>query len=340
VGGRLAEFGDPSGAENTILVCADGGNWIQVHSGTFGVLKGITYGNGQFVAVGGWVLTSADGVTWTQQSSGGLSAVTFGNGHFVAVGRQIVSSSDGVNWVQQSLGTNQTQYSLTSIAFGIGKFVAVGKSCDSQGCSPAVVYSDDGVNWLQPPLGIDPAHVYLTAVAFGGNQFIAVGNSCDSQGCVAVILTSTDGVNWVQQLSAIQNGLSGITYANGNWVAVGPGVIASSYDGAHWVQRRSSDTLELYGVAYGNGSFVAVGYPGTILQSGGLIVLSVKPSSTAGLLSLSLEGPTGLNYAIQASADLVTWRDVTTITGSPSGKIILEGLAPAGDRVFYRAYSP
>jgi len=53
-------------------------------------LRGVTYGNGIFVAVGyDIILTSTDGVTWTKQTSGTskeLRGVTFGNNTFVAVG--------------------------------------------------------------------------------------------------------------------------------------------------------------------------------------------------------------------------------------------------------------
>src|SRR5262249_6069676 len=54
-------------------------------------LLGVTYGNGQFVAVGylGTVLTSPDAVTWTSQlleHDSILEDVAFGNGRFVAVG--------------------------------------------------------------------------------------------------------------------------------------------------------------------------------------------------------------------------------------------------------------
>jgi hypothetical protein len=50
----------------------------------------VTYGNGTFVAVGrnGTILTSRDGVNWTQRTSGGnqLKGVAYGNNTFVAVG--------------------------------------------------------------------------------------------------------------------------------------------------------------------------------------------------------------------------------------------------------------
>jgi hypothetical protein len=63
-------------------------------------LGGVAYGNGLFVAVGGFldssaILTSPDGVSWTARASGTgnqLLGVTYGNGTFVAVGKAAPSS--------------------------------------------------------------------------------------------------------------------------------------------------------------------------------------------------------------------------------------------------------
>jgi hypothetical protein len=71
---------------------------------------------------------------------------------------------------------------------------------------------------------------------------------------------------------------------------------------------------------------VGVGSGGSIVQSGSITTLSIAPDVSTGLLSLSLEGPTGLDYTIQTSSDLVSWRDVTKISNAPSSKVILEGL--------------
>jgi hypothetical protein len=76
------------------------------------LLNGVAYGNGTFVAVGrnGTILTSPDGVGWTQRTSGTsnhLNGVTYGNGLFVAVGERgaILTSPDGVNWTLRTSGT-------------------------------------------------------------------------------------------------------------------------------------------------------------------------------------------------------------------------------------------
>ena len=118
-----------------------GATWTSRTSGG-NDLFGVAYGNGRFVAVGGYVedyfgllssasviLTSPDGVSWTERTSGTrnrLSDVTYGNGLFVAVGGggTILTSPDGVNWTARISGTSRF---LRGVAYGNGRFVAVGE---------------------------------------------------------------------------------------------------------------------------------------------------------------------------------------------------------------------
>ena len=93
-------------------------------------LRGVTYGNGIFIAVGygGTILTSADGITWTSRDSGTttiLSEVTYGNGTFIAVGYggTILTSADGITWTSRTSGTT---HGLNGVAYGNGTFIAVG----------------------------------------------------------------------------------------------------------------------------------------------------------------------------------------------------------------------
>ena len=98
----------------------------------FNNLRSVTYGNGLFVAVGefhdgGTILTSPDGVNWTQRvpgTSNDLESVGYGNNTFVAVGWYgiIFTSPDGVNWMVQ---TSPTRAFLSGVTYGNGTFVAV-----------------------------------------------------------------------------------------------------------------------------------------------------------------------------------------------------------------------
>ena len=153
------------------------------------------------------------------------------------------------------------------------------------------------------------------------------------------VVTSVDGVDWVQRYSAVWS-LYGLTYGNGQFVAVGlGGTIVTSTDGATWVPRRSGTGTWFLGIAYGNGHFLAVGDNGDILQSGSTITLAITPNTDAGLLTLSLEGPSGLAYAIQSSTDLISWRNLSNITSAQPTSVIVDVLPDPDGRVFYRAYS-
>jgi len=132
-------------------------------------LNGVTYGNGLFVAVGegGTILTSRDGVTWTQRTSGtsnDLYSVTYGNGLFVAVGAKgtILTSPDGVSWTARASGTDEW---LWGVAYGNSTFVAVGGG-------GAILTSPDGVTWTQRT-SLEKSD--LLSVVYGNGRFVAVG---------------------------------------------------------------------------------------------------------------------------------------------------------------------
>jgi len=86
-------------------------------------------GKGLFVAIdqrpgSSRILTSTNGVDWQQRySSGGLNSVGYANGTFVAVGDKIVTSSDGIHWTNRPAVFNDT---LVALAFGNSYYVAVG----------------------------------------------------------------------------------------------------------------------------------------------------------------------------------------------------------------------
>src|SRR5262249_55636851 len=75
-------------------------------------LRDMAFGNGQFVAAGGFhgsgLLTSTDGIAWRGvKSSGGIVSVSCAAGVFVAVGhpRKVMTSLDATTWITTDPGT-------------------------------------------------------------------------------------------------------------------------------------------------------------------------------------------------------------------------------------------
>lgn len=268
-------------------------------------LTGIAHGNGLFIAVGrnGTILTSADGLNWTNQwfpIGNMLQAVTFGDGLFVAVGstnrpsgssqRLILTSSDGVNWTNR-IASATNQGGLFEVNHIEGRFWAFGQN--------KVITSPNGLAWTEQPTGANQPPSAL--IAFGNDRFVAVGNR-------GAIWTSADGITWTQRNSGTLIDLSSVTYGRDGFVAVGgQQTVLTSPDGVTWIRRipaglpksynlgsltyasgvylasagtvpavRSEDGInwmtvdnlkEFSSVTFGDGRFVAVGFGGSINTS-------------------------------------------------------------------------
>src|SRR4051794_19459628 len=126
--------------------------WRATYAPTNSDLKAIASGAGQIVAVGQsrTIITSSDGLNWTQAPIGGVDgfqAIAYGNGKFVAGGHDsafLATSTDGINWSSQStVGPEQ----IEGLAFGSGRFVAVGQYV---GRDSFVITSQNGTLWGYP----------------------------------------------------------------------------------------------------------------------------------------------------------------------------------------------
>ncbi len=99
-------------------------------------LSGITYGNGTFVAVGesGTILTSTNGTTWLNKTSGDsttINGITYGNSTFVAVaasGKILTSTNNGASWEIQTSTTTTTYFPLYDVIYANNTFVTVGNN--------------------------------------------------------------------------------------------------------------------------------------------------------------------------------------------------------------------
>jgi hypothetical protein len=118
--------------------------------------------NTLYVSVGesGTILTSPDGTTWTERTSGTsdyLIGVTYGNGLFVIVGYSgtILTSSDGTTWTERTSGTSQYTVNLYRVTYGNNTFVTVGYS-------GTILTSTDGTSWTSRTSGTPNTLVGVT----------------------------------------------------------------------------------------------------------------------------------------------------------------------------------
>jgi hypothetical protein len=170
------------------LTSIDRFEWTDRPLGVRTFLRGVTFGNGIFVSVGGSYLdvpavifTSRDGITWVRRScpaKRNLYAVTFADGLFVAVGDEgtICISADGLTWKVQC--SPSPEILLAAVASGNGTFVAGGES-------GAILTSTNGVDWIAERL---EAPIYIASMKFRNGMFVAASG--------AAAFVSRNGLVW------------------------------------------------------------------------------------------------------------------------------------------------
>jgi hypothetical protein len=227
------------------------------------ILRGVCYGNGLFIAVGGngtngMMLTSPDGYNWeVNPKSQTNDGCAYGNGVYVT---QSLWSTDGKTWTHN---TKQPTGSRV-LKFGVGKFVAVGDATGN------VSYTTDGKAWTELPikytgnLGDGKGYNDLT---FGNGHFYAIKSGTGHQ------FFEWDGVS---DTSFTETPLSsiigtddplGILYGGGHLLIEGNGFYYDRPDGSttwtrHTVTYKdtaSGNTLSipLELAAYSNGIFAS-----------------------------------------------------------------------------------
>src|SRR5438270_8800168 len=167
-----------------------------------------------FVAIGpkGTIVTSPDGVTWLQQSSGTLEdlrSLAFNGTQLVAVGdTTVVTSPDGLTWTTQQLPNAAF---LTCVVWAGSQFVAISNT--------GMASSVDGVDWTWS--AANAASVLRTVFPKGmiwtGSMLLLVGEFFDGRGA---ILSSPDGAAWTSHESGISHGFWDIASSGSLFVAV------------------------------------------------------------------------------------------------------------------------
>lgn len=319
-----------AGNSGDIWTSPDTINWTKRTNpdATARAIVGMTFGGGQFVAVGQsptadsgtLILTSPDGVNWTQRSTAPLTrnlrAVAFGNSVYVAASNngRVMTSPDGVTWTERNTGNLQ---GLNGIAFGGGLFVAVG-------ANRTVITSPDGINWTVRG-GIPAVARQLNYIAHTGTQFVVVSQEPSGvPASGASVMTSPDGVTWTQRATPTAQPLTAVASGGGVIVAVGVaadagGTFLSSTDGVTWTARAATEPGPGVGrsfgraLTYGPAGFVAGTGRGTLYASTDGIAnwQSRTLANSRTLQSVAHNGSTfcavGLNGAIYSSPDGATW---------------------------------
>ena len=216
----------------------------------------ITYGNGQFVAVGyasvsgvptSYIYTSIDGINWTSRTpSEGMwfQDITYANGLYVAVARfgtnRIMTSPDGITWTSRTTSVNPD---FSGIAYGKGRWVAV----SSASPGGTTFTSFDGITWFEQPTSFS-----ATAIIYADGKF-SVGNQY-----------SSDGINWIS--NSIPFSPENIAYGNGYFVAVndtGTNRIAYSQDAINWTAIPAVSDATFESITFGKDTFVIGATSGT-----------------------------------------------------------------------------
>jgi hypothetical protein len=216
----------------------------------------VTFGNGQFVAVGyalvditltSFIFTSPDGITWTSRTPSEVmwfQDISYANGLYVAVAtdgtNRIMTSPDGITWTSRTTAITPT---FIGVAYGNGIWVAV---CDtSPGGTTFTSY--DGINWDEQPTVFTS-----TTILFADGKFTTGSRY------------SVDGLTWIT--NSIPFSPNEITYGNGYFVAVkdfGTNRIAYSTNAINWTAIPAASVADFQAITFGNNTFVMGATTGT-----------------------------------------------------------------------------
>jgi len=250
--------------------CLD--DWVLQTSAADNDWDDIAFGNGVFVAISATgtdrVMTSTDGVTWTNISTPldgvALKGIAYGNGRFVVVafGTSFMTSDDnGATWTTRTIGTSN-QWVSVAYSVTLDRFVTVNAS----GPDPKAAHSDDGgETWTVADTGLNN-NLWndITWGEVGGGTFVAVSNDGANK-----IATSTDGETWTARTEPTSHVMRSVTFGNGIFIAVGDNgvidgrVLRSDDGGITWTDKTAVSLNNWRSVTFGNGHFMAVAKTGT-----------------------------------------------------------------------------
>jgi hypothetical protein len=220
------------------------------------------------VASSGEILTSPDGITWTQRVSpekNKWNGIAFGNGVFVAVAstgtHRVMTSSDGITWILRNASQAN---SWNAVAYNAGAGSPVFCAVASDGTN-RVMTSPDGITWTNRTASTN--NDYKAICANSAGRFVAIA---DQVAGASRSMTSTDGTTWtsVGALATVSTWTS-IASDGTNFIAVASSgatqVASCGSTGATWTSQTPASSNAWQAVTYVSGLslFVAVASSGS-----------------------------------------------------------------------------
>lgn len=206
-----------------------GASWVQLLPlpETRGLRCLTVFDNSYYAAgLGGVLLSSQDGLTWVDQSTGytnAFLAATTGNQLLVLGGYDsLVISSNGLRWQQ---ATNPASDSPGALGFANGRFVYLG-------VAGSIATSTNAFDW-ETDRPIDGQEQF-TAFCHGNGVYVGLGQRG--------VFSSQNGTTWTKVYTPIGNGPTAGVFAKGGFVAGDiDGHLYQSEDGLAW--RQTTVTL-------------------------------------------------------------------------------------------------
>ena len=235
------------GQFGSIFTSTDGFTWTSRRAAQCcGNIAGIAWGAGLttpvFAALGyttnaSYILTSPDGITWTQAypTSGSLLGYPIGVAYggptvgFAAVGGNsgtgttyAITSLDGVTWTPSATAGTEVTGGLADLTFGGGQFV-LGGWVGSPTPSGVIWTSPDGASWTQQSVVGSSA---FGPLGYGNSTYVALARNSNAS------YTSANGIQWTSNAETFT---AGAAMAFGNGVFYNSALFTST-DGVTWAQ--------------------------------------------------------------------------------------------------------
>lgn len=244
-------------------------NGVASDGSTFVIPASITASDatGAITSAGSEVLTSADGLSWTQHAVSATygagfdfalgNSAAWGNGTFVAAGLDdLYTSTDANTWTDNDItGTgamgNPPFWLMDRVTFSGGQFIATGVDEEASGNKAAIFTSPNGTNWSASKLEDRGASLF-------GMSFALKSNSTYYAGGYLGIYASTDLTTWSKVFTGPQTNVgSCIIQGGGKFVAPGYYGALTSTDGITWPDTLQDSALRADVHGLGCGSFGA-----------------------------------------------------------------------------------